>query len=266
VTGRARVMQETDPRKVRPIFKGKVRDYHPMWFGNPRIAHHEEKGDFQVLIARDEHDLRPYHLQKTALRWYFNPDFRPDVGEIYFTDQERHFGAHYPNRIILEPHIKSNASPNKRWPWVRWNKLAWLMQKAGMRVTQLGPIGTQILDGAEHIVTKDFRTAAAVLMHARAAVLPEGGLHHAAAALGVPAVVLFGGLTPVELTGYPMHINIGASFGDECGMRTLCEHCKAWMESIKPEKVFSELERILEPKEVQSTHAQEANALYASAK
>lgn len=237
-------MQQTDPRKVRAVYCGRVRG-HPAWENNPRFAHPKEEGDFQILVARDQHDLRPYHVKKTPERWYFNEKFRPDVGEIYLSEKEKRFGSRYTDRIILEPHLKPQASPNKQWSWVNWNKLAFLMQRAGLRVTQIGPPGTKLLDGAELVVTQDLRQASAVMSRARAAVLPEGGLHHTAAVFDVPAVVIFGGLTPVEMTGYPMHVNIGTSFGGECGMRIPCDHCKKWMQSIKPESVFNELEKIL---------------------
>jgi ADP-heptose:LPS heptosyltransferase len=167
------------------------------------------------------------------------------VGEIVFTPGEEAYGQRYANRIILEPHIKGKASPNKQWSWIRWSKLAWMMQNKGLRVSQVGPGNTQTLERSELIVCPDFRHAAAVLKYARAAVLPEGGLHHAAAAVGLPAVVLFGGFTPLECTGYEGHINIGASGTDACGMRTLCEHCERWMAAIKPEMVFDHLQGIL---------------------
>jgi ADP-heptose:LPS heptosyltransferase len=205
----------------------------------------EERGDFQELVARDMANYRPYHTGKTPERWSYNLDFRPDVGEIYFAEREREFGARYADRIIVEPHIGPNASPNKSWGWVRWNKLCYLMQRAGLRVTQLGPLGTKLLDGADFIITPSFRAAAAVLAHSRAAVLPEGGLHHAAAALGIQAVVIFGGFTPIELTGYPMHRNLGASLTEACGKRVKCTHCDAAMAAITPERVMGELEQIL---------------------
>ena len=244
-SGIARRMQLSDPRKVRPLYQGKPR-WHSIWDGNPRIAKPDEKGDFQILHARDLANNRPYHTKKTDERWTYNPDFRAEPGEIYLTSEERAFGLKYAGRIILEPHIKSNASPNKSWGWVRWNKLAYLLQKAGYRVTQLGPQGTKLLDEhVEHIVTPNFRLAAAVIGQARVCALPEGGGHHAAAAFNTPAVVIFGGFTPIELTGYECHVNIGASFADACGMRIPCKHCADWMASIKPEVVFNELENIL---------------------
>ena len=248
VSGRARVMQQTDPRKVRVTYQGKRQRKASavIWDNNPRIAAYDERGDFQELEARDRvTNMRPYHTAKTPERWTYNLDFRPDVGELYFTDVELKFGAQYTGRIIVEPHIKPGASPNKDWGWVRWNKLAWLMQRAGLRVTQLGMPGTRTLEGAELIITPTFRMACAVLANAKAYVGHEGGLHHAAAALGIPGVVIFGGFTPVELTGYPIHRNLGASLGEACGMRVRCAHCEAAMAAISPEQVMRELEAIL---------------------
>jgi ADP-heptose:LPS heptosyltransferase len=95
------------------------------------------------------------------------------------------------------------------------------------------------------IVTEDFRTACAVLARAKAYVGHESGLHHAAAAVGVPGVVIFGGYTPIEVTGYPMHRNLGASMEDACGSRQPCDHCAAWMERITPEQVLAELKSVI---------------------
>lgn len=244
-SGLARVAQQKDPRKVRIMHQNKI-PWSPVWDNNPRIARPDEKGDFQLVYGRSlKSNMRGYHTAKTAERWHYNLNFRPDVGELYFSEDELAFGLKHAGKIILEPHIKPGASPNKRWPWVSWNKVAWLMQREGIRVTQLGPIGTSLLDGAEHIVTPNFRMAAAVIGSADAGVFPEGGSHHAAAALGIPAVVIFGGFTPVELTGYPLHTNIGASLGDACGNRQPCLHCVEWAARITPEQVFSELRRIL---------------------
>jgi len=55
--------------------------------------------------------------------------------------------------------------------------------RAGLRLVQLGPAGTRLLHGVEHYPTNTFREACAALARSRAAVLHEGGLHHAAAAV-----------------------------------------------------------------------------------
>jgi hypothetical protein len=51
----------------------------------------------------------------------------------------------------------------------------------------------------------------------KAVVCCEGGISHIAAALRVPAVVLFGGFSDPEWTGYPDHINITSDID--------CKHC-----------------------------------------
>lgn len=233
--GDARRMMRTDPRRVRVVDRHGRPRWHELWNGNARIARVDEQGDFQTLVNGS--GARPYHTHYTDERWYYARGYRATPAELYIPGEDVAFGARYAGRIIVEPHLKSRASPNKQWGWVRWNKLVWLMGRAGLRATQLGPPGTAMLEGAELIETTTFWRAAAVLLHARAAVLPEGGLHHAAAALGVPAVVLFGGFTPVELTGYATHHNLGAGFDDTCGMRTACEHCAGWMARYTPEEI-----------------------------
>jgi ADP-heptose:LPS heptosyltransferase len=245
VSGRARVMQQTDPRKVRVTHNGQVR-WNEVWDHNPRIARPEESGDFQVLQARGSDNHRPYHTGKTAERWTYNLSFRADQGELYFSKQEQEFGARHKGLVLIEPNIKLKASPNKQWGFERWQKLADLMRAAGIVPTQfMGAPGARQLQGVEVVQSPGFRSACAVIANAKACVLPEGGLHHAAAALNVPAVVIFGGFTPVELTGYSMHRNLGASLGDACGMRTPCQHCEAHMAAITPERVLEELKEML---------------------
>lgn len=243
VSGIARRMQQTDPRQVFVTYRGQPAKWSPIWDHNPRFSRQRDLA--QELPGRDQFNMRPYHTGKTQTRWSYNLDFRPEVGEIYFTKEEQEFGARFAGRVIIEPHIKPGASPNKQWGFIRWEKLAWLLSPLGLRLAQVGPLGTQTLLGVELIPTDTFRMAAAVLSMARAVVLPEGGLGHAAAALGIPGVVIFGSFTPVELTGYPIHRNIGASLGDACGWRTPCEHCAAWMKDIAPERVVKELLEVL---------------------
>lgn len=217
--------------------------WHPLWEGLGYIAHQTERGDFVQIVNGP--GLRPYHLGKTDRQWTYNPDFRPTPAEIRLSAADEEFGQKHAGRIIVEPHIKKKASPNKQWGWVRWEKLAYLAGEAGLKLTQMGAPGAPLLAGADFVATPSILHAAAVLKYARAAVLPEGGCHHLSAAVGLRAVVIFGGFTPVELTGYEGHVNIGASIGDACGMRVPCEHCERWMAGITPESVLRQLIGIL---------------------
>lgn len=246
VTGQARVMQQTDPRPVRVLYE-RANRWPEVYDHNPRIVRPDALGDFQILHPRVDY-LRPYTAEKGRMQWRWKA-YQPPVGELYFSPDELAFGARHAGRVIIEPHIKGGASPNKQWGWVRWNKLAWLLGQRGIRVTQLGPPGTPLLENAEFIATSSLRLAAAVLAQAQAAVLPEGGLHHTAAVFGIPAVVIYGGFISPEVTGYAGQHALFVKDDKHplgCGMRVDCPHCKAAMGSIKPEAVATALETLIE--------------------
>lgn len=244
VAGEARRALLDHGRRVEILDRNGKRRWSPIWDGMDYIAKPGESGDFRKITNGP--GARPYIVAKTDRQWTWNTAHRAVPAVLELSADERAFAEPYRGRIIFEPHIKHRASPNKEWGWVRWNKLAWHMQEKGRRITQVGPAGTSLLDGADFIETPTFRHAAAVLSVARAAVLTEGGLHHAAAAVGCRAVVIFGGYIATEITGYSTHINLGATGDDACGMRVKCDHCRDWMSSISPDRVMRELLRILE--------------------
>lgn len=257
--GEARRAQEAgDPRPVAivdPRRGGRVR-WHPIWAGNPRIvtpAGMANGADVQRVVNGP--GCRPYIAHKLPERWVWR-SYRPHPAEIFFDKRERRLTGLAAGAVAVEPHIKAAASPNKDWGWDRWQAL--VDRAPDIPWVQLSPPGMRALKGVRQIFTRDFRAACAVLSGARAAVLPEGGLHHAAAALGVKAVVIFGGMISPANTGYGMHINLfdpaaGPSpegFGPQggespCGMRVKCEHCARAMAAIKPEVVAHHLETLL---------------------
>jgi ADP-heptose:LPS heptosyltransferase len=145
---------------------------------------------------------------------------------------------------VIEPTIKPTASPNKVWGWSRYQAVAVALADR-IALVQLGDapaVPAERLAGARVISTPSFRTACAVLMLADFYIGPEGGLHHAAAALGVPAIVLFGGFISPEQTGYAEHVNLFTG-GEPCGQRVACAHCAEAMARITPEQVIAEAAR-----------------------
>lgn len=169
-------------------------------------------------------------------RWLFNPGFVAIPGEIYLTKEEiiegDRFGRDF---VVIEPNVKPTA-PNKQWPLERYHKVAQHLLKRGERVVQF-IYGQAVLADVERIHTGSFRKSLAILRNAKLFVGPEGGLHHAAAALGVPAVVIFGGFIHPRTTGYAGHINLFAG-GEPCGtIGRLCQHCLQAMQAITVEQV-----------------------------
>ena len=72
----------------------------------------------------------------------------------------------------------------------------------------------------------------------------DGGLHHAAAALGKKAVVVWGGLVGPNTLGYDTQTNLckASSF---CGSITPCLHCRQALDAITPDMVVEAIRKNL---------------------
>jgi len=243
VTGQVRELQLTDPRKVRIVYEKGPR-WYDIWLGNPRIAQPDEVGEFHEWCPRVNY-LRPYIAEKTRERWTWKR-YRPPRGDIYFTASERAFAEQYESRVVIDVDVKAGASPNKRWPQNHWWTFAKLLKAAEIGCYQLGPLPPAMMPGATFLKTETIRLAAAIVARARAVVCHEGALHHIAAAVGTPAVVIYGGYISPEVTGYEGQIALFAGDGLGCGMRISCQHCKRVMHSIAPEAVRDALLKVLD--------------------
>lgn len=187
--------------------------------------------------------LRPYIKAKTLERWTWNP-YMPFPADVVFTEDELAFARLFANRgrVMLEPNTKPIGHNNKAWLAIYWQQLA--MSRAAPFI-QCGPPGTRFLQGVEPVITSTFRQALAVMSMCRAYVGTEGGLHHGAAAVGTPAVVIFGRFISPAVTGYAQHRNIfrGTDLGN--GARVDCDECRRAMVSITPSEVLGHLKEIL---------------------
>lgn len=166
-------------------------------------------------------------------------DVGPTVGQLFFTPQEeayaskerQNFGS---DAVFIEPNLKPQATTNKDWGWHNWEQLIKLLPNINW--VQLAKKDYRHLPGVKVISPPSYRSAAALIKYSALCVLPEGGLHHAAAAVGRRAIVLFGGyISPVQ-TGYHNHVNLFTG-GTPCGMKIPCAHCKMSMEAIRPSLV-----------------------------
>jgi hypothetical protein len=186
---------------------------------------------------------RPYIAAKSTEKWYWAAH-RPTPPVLTYTAEEIAFAERHAGRVILGASLKDAASPNKEWPSHHWRELVRLLE--GLPIAQIGPPGMVGLDGVPVIECPDFLHACALMARARAYVGHEGGLHHAAAAGNVPAVVIMGGYIGPSQTGYalPHHRYLTAG-GDPCGARLPCDHCKRAMAEISPELVRSTLSEVL---------------------
>src|SRR5262245_27266487 len=168
-------------------------------------------------------------------RWIWNYDFKVIPGEIYFNG-EMTAGKDF---IWIEPNVPwhKSVAVNKDWGFKNYQAIVDRLLKDGLEVVQSSH-GRDKLDRVKIIKTSTFRDALLVMSKARVALLPEGGLHHAAAALGISAVVLFGGFIPPTVMGYDMHTNLTGGVDEACGSLIKCDHCRRALANISVEEVY----------------------------
>ena len=220
--------------------------------GNPHVSRLADVGrGARVVWLRNYYGCRPYldyPRGEPGVRQAFAP-YRATPGELYFTADERAAAATTAAAVCrdgrpvvsIEPHVIVGA--NKDWGLPRWQALVDALRDDVVFVQP--SYGKALLDGVRGIPST-FRGHAAVLAACDAHVGPEGGLHHAAAAVGCPAVVLFGGRISPRLTGYATHENLFVDVpGSPCGMIEACEHCRSCLASIAVDAVVAALRRQL---------------------
>src|ERR1043166_4833514 len=202
---------------------------------NPNVAAPGSERDADIEWMQYHKGHRVYNSQGDG-RWLWNYDFRVRPGEFFLTDKEKSFDV--PNNLVMiEPNVPDKpCAPNKQWPIERWRRLAEILSERGFAVRQFGYGGRNGV--APSIATSTFRRAAGLLARSPIAILPEGGLHHAAAAVGTPAVVLFGGFVSPSVFGYCGHVTLTGGAG-ACGSFTRCEHCVEAMRKISVDEVVA---------------------------
>jgi hypothetical protein len=207
-----------------------------LWSGLPYILRAPTRG---CDVVRNGPNARPYIQGKSDTHWAWRP-YKPAPAEIRFTDAELAWREAARGMVLIEPNVKRQQHANKDWGWSRWLQLA---QVIGQPIAQMAPPNAAELPGATIIRPPTFRHALAVLSGARAIITSEGGLHHGAAAVGVPAVVTFGGFIHPQSTGYDTHRNL---VGDPvaCGSRLPCRHCANAMARITVEQVLGALKEV----------------------
>jgi ADP-heptose:LPS heptosyltransferase len=210
---------------------------------NPRIARPGSEGSPDLYYIDHYKGHRQYNrLDKNKGRWIWNYEWKAVPGEIYFND-ELTAGQGF---IYVEPNVPwhKSVAPNKDWGLQNYQAVVDWLLKDGHNVVQ-SHHGRDRLKGVRVVKTPTFRDALSVMSQARAALVPEGGMHHGAAALGVPAVVIFGGFIPPAVVGYDGHINLTGG-AEACGSLNRCQHCRDAMMRISVEEVYGHTKQLLE--------------------
>lgn len=222
---------------------GQIRT-HPIWAGNPAIAVPDDPR-WSTMTVTNGPNCRPYIVYPFSEEtgWTFNQQFRcrDHIAKIYLTPAEVDRGVqareHYGPFILIEPFTKH---VNFQWPIERWNAL--VAACPDLTFVQHTHGESQLVDGAQH-ERATFRDACGLVAAADCYVRSESGMCHAAAALGIPQVTLFGGcMDPEVMAYYPKQAVIADWLaGSPCGSWKPCRHCAEAMDRIAVEQVADAL-------------------------
>ncbi|TIV65185.1 MAG: glycosyltransferase family 9 protein [Mesorhizobium sp.] len=209
--------------------------------GNPNLAPPGSERDLDIEWLPFFKGHRQYN-KRLGARWKWNLSFHAVPGELFFEPAELAAGRRYGTGfVVVEPQSAQwkTVAANKDWGVRNFQAVADRLRAAGFRVVQFrGDRSPVALAGVEQLATRSFRDALAVLSHAALYIGGEGGLHHGAAAVHIPAVVIFGGFIPPSVTGYATHTNLTGGAA-ACGSLHPCPHCRRAMLSISVDHVFN---------------------------
>jgi hypothetical protein len=207
--------------------------------GNPNVAAPGAEGASDLEWIDHYKGRRKYNRQVNG-RWAWNYNFKARPGEFFFDDAERQIaGMFTPGFVVIEPNVpwQKSVAPNKDWGESKYQELARRLLLQGCRLVQFRHGNSRrMIAGADLIELPKFRHVISVLSRAALYIGPEGGMHHAAAAVGVKAVVLFGGFIPPQVTGYDLHTNLTGG-AEACGNIKPCKHCAQAMANISVDTV-----------------------------
>ena len=197
---------------------------------NPRMA---SNSDTDVVWVKNYQGHRPYLKGTKNGRLLFNDDYKTRAGEIYFNQLEKkNINKIDKDYIVVEPNVKRVYAHTVNKAWHGWEELF----KHDLPWLQLGDVTVKRYTKWKE--TNTFREALAILSKAKLFVGTDGGLHHAAAALGIPSVVIWTGFTSPRHLGYDTHTNIHDG-SEPCGTYdSVCQHCLLKSKAITVEQVL----------------------------
>ena len=197
---------------------------------NPRMA---SNSDTDVVWVKNYQGHRPYLKGTKNGHMLFNDDYKPRVGEVYFNQLEKkNIDKIDKDYIVVEPNVKRVYAHTVNKAWHDWEELF----KHDLPWLQLGDVSVDRYTNWKETAT--FRDALKVLSKAKLFVGTDGGLHHAAAALGIPSVVIWTGFTSPRHLGYDTHRNIHDG-SEPCGTYdSVCQHCLLKSKAITVEQVL----------------------------
>jgi len=194
----------------------------------------------------------------------FPPHERPPLrhpqppGNLHALDPERHKAAtllasknlQSGNYVTIEPDTNREWFGDLRaWPWENWQSLVdkLLEDDPSRPIVQTG-VGSEPLRNVVDLRGRtSFREAAALIETSALFIGTEGGLMHAAGAVGAPSLIIWSGVTEPTFAGLPdQHIILFNRLDcTPCGYRNSCPYDKACIRGITIDQVYAATQHAL---------------------
>lgn len=168
--------------------------------------------------------------------------------QLNLTEEESTQGRIDSSQIAIQSSALSSRYPipNKQWPVERMAEVARRLAR-DHTVVQLGSVRDPLLpDVVDRRGLKNLRLAAAIIRNASCLVCLEGFLSHLSRAVGKRAVVVYGGYTAPDESGYPCNENLFTPLPcSPCWEPKRCDFERKCLTAIQPEDVLSAVTRVL---------------------
>ena len=276
-TAEAREIKKKYPNSIIVFGNGKKVFTSEIFENNPNIYNKKEINYKDNVIWIDNYlghrptvDLTKKTNEKKI---FWNKKFSPQKGDIFFSGMEidiakkvteksrkiwkQHFNKTPKALIVVEPGVKSaqyqktsgtkiigRSNLNRDWGFDKWQNVVNKFKNECIFI-QTFKGKSKKLNGVFD-VDCNFRIAAAIMSFSNLFIGNHGGFSHAAAALNIDAINVFGGWVSPSITGYDNHTNLYIDSSESpCGSKLECEHCKKCMEKITIDDVSNAVEKFI---------------------
>jgi len=241
-TAAAREITKRSKRPCLPVNGGQIVS-SDIFLNNPNFVTEHTQNCFILDLGREETNYcisdtsekavhkKDKHIIQTICEYYGIPD--PELKcDLFFTEEEigkvSKLTSELPDIFLtIEPHSKQSYTVNRQYPWEKWQLVVDEL-KDHVPIVQIGAAGSKVLNSVIDFTGKtSFREAAALIGKSAMFLSNEGGLVHAATAVGTQSAIVICGHHSSEMVAYPQNITLNASTHGVCGMKKLCEHCHA---------------------------------------
>jgi len=222
----------------------------PLVLNNPNANYCKQDTPEKAFHRTDKHIIEQicelYDIKNPELRCYL----KSDSSEFWFKQRlEGLFGTprneEPPPFITIEPSSKTNYTPNRVYPFEKWQKIVNSL-KDKIPFVQVGIEGSRVLDGVIDWTGKSsFRNTAAMTGYSKLFLSAEGGLVHAATAFDTKSLVIITGYQSEKMVAYPQNINVNISSHGPCGLKIECPECKKDAEQHDWKKIVRLVEKEL---------------------